>query len=563
MMSSSGQKYPVAPGAEPPVRQAPEALLQVEGLSLSIGGAAILQDVSLSLPQGEILALTGESGSGKSMTALAAIGLLPDRAETSGRLLLAGRDLLTLPERDLCALRGREVGMVFQEPMTALNPVQRIGDQVMETILIHKAMPRAAARARAAEVMARVGLDPARIPPSRYPHELSGGQRQRVGIAMAIALRPKLLIADEPTTALDVTTQAQILELLTGLVREEGMGMLMITHDLAVVAGMADRIAVMNAGRIVEQGPTAQVLSEQRHPYTRQLFEASRHQAALAPITPGEPLLSVQEAVRDYPLPRKSLLAPRGQFRAVKGVSFDIRRGERVGLVGESGCGKSTLARAILGLEPLQAGTITLGGRPILSHGKPDPEIRRRVQVVFQDPYGSFNPRHSVGRIIAEPFHLLPDPPKGAARQAAIAGALTAVGLKPEHAEAPIHAFSGGQRQRIAIARALIIEPELVIFDEAVSALDVRVRAQILDLVAELSRTRGLGYLFVSHDLSVVRGVTDRVLVMREGEIVEHGATAEVFDNPRHWYTKSLMEAAPRLPAPETGGDDDAGGEPL
>ena len=231
--------------------------------------------------------------------------------------------------------------------------------------------------------------------------------------------------------------------------------------------------------------------------------------------------------------------------------------------MGESGCGKSTLARAILGLEPLQAGTITLGGRPILSHGKPDPDIRRRVQVVFQDPYGSFNPRHSVGRIIAEPFHLLPDPPKGAARQAAIAGALAAVGLKPEHAEAPIHAFSGGQRQRIAIARALIIEPELVIFDEAVSALDVRVRAQILDLVAELSRTRGLGYLFVSHDLSVVRGVTDRVLVMREGEIVEHGATAEVFDNPRHWYTKSLMEAAPRLPAPEMGGEDDAGGEPL
>ncbi|MBE9636187.1 ABC transporter ATP-binding protein [Salipiger mangrovisoli] len=563
MSVSSGQKYPGGPGAEPPVRQVSQALLQVEGLSLAFGGTAILRDVSLSLPQGEILALTGESGSGKSMTALAAIGLLPERAETSGRLLLSGRDLMTLPERDLCALRGREVGMVFQEPMTALNPVQRIGDQVMETILIHKAMSRDAARARAAEVMARVGLDPERIPPTRYPHELSGGQRQRVGIAMAIALRPKLLIADEPTTALDVTTQAQILDLLTGLVRDEGMGLLMITHDIAVVAGMADRIAVMNAGRIVEQGPTAQVLAEQRHPYTRQLFEASRHQAPLAPVTPGETQLSVQQAVRDYPLPRRHPLAPRRMFRAVKGVSFDIRRGERVGLVGESGCGKSTLSRAILGLEPLQAGMITLDGKPILSHGRPDPEIRRRVQVVFQDPYGSFNPRHSVGRIIAEPFHLLPDPPKGAARQAAIAGALTAVGLKPEHAGAPIHAFSGGQRQRIAIARALIIEPELVIFDEAVSALDVRVRAQILDLVAELSRRRGLSYLFVSHDLSVVRSITDRVLVMREGEIVERGDTSDVFDNPRHWYTKTLMEAAPRLRAPETGGEDDAGGEPL
>ncbi|MCA0995135.1 ABC transporter ATP-binding protein [Alloyangia pacifica] len=562
-VSSSWRKYPGGPGAAPPVRQTAQALLETRDLALSIGGTPILQGVSLRLQPGEILALTGESGSGKSMTALAAIGLLPERAETSGQLLLRGQDLLTLPERDLCALRGREVGMVFQEPMTALNPVQRIGDQVMETILIHKAMPRDAARARAAEVMARVGLDPARIPPTRYPHELSGGQRQRVGIAMAIALRPKLLIADEPTTALDVTTQAQILDLLTGLVREEGMGLLMITHDLAVVAGMADRIAVMNEGRIVEQGPTREVLTEQRHPYTRQLFEASRHQPELAPVTAGETMLSVAEAVRAYPLPRQRLFAPRGQFRAVKGVSFDIRRGERVGLVGESGCGKSTISRAILGLEPLQEGQITLDGKPILSHGKPDPEIRRRVQVVFQDPYGSFNPRHSVGRIIAEPFHLLPNPPKGAARQAAIAGALTAVGLKPEHADAPIHAFSGGQRQRIAIARALIIEPELVIFDEAVSALDVRVRAQILDLVADLSRARGLSYLFVSHDLSVVRGITDRVLVMREGEIVERGDTSDVFDNPQHWYTKSLMEAAPRLPGPEMGGDDDAGGEPL
>ncbi|SDH45480.1 dipeptide ABC transporter ATP-binding protein [Alloyangia pacifica] len=556
MIPSSRPEYPGGPGAT-------QALLQVDRLSLSISGTDILQEVSLTLAQGEILALTGESGSGKSMTALAAIGLLPEGAATSGRLLLSGRDLLTLPERDLCALRGREVGMVFQEPMTALNPVQRIGDQVMETILVHRAMGRDAARARAAEVMARVGLDPERIPPTRYPHELSGGQRQRVGIAMAIALRPKLLIADEPTTALDVTTQAQILELLTGLVREEGMAMLMITHDLAVVAGMADRIAVMKAGRIVEQGRTAQVLAEQRHQYTRQLFEASRHQAPLVPVSPGETQLSVREAVRDYPLPRKHPFAPRRAFRAVKGVSFDIRRGERVGLVGESGCGKSTLSRAILGLEPLQAGQISLDGKPILSHGRPDPEIRRRVQVVFQDPYGSFNPRHSVGRIIAEPFHLLPDPPKGAARQAAIAGALSAVGLKPEHAEAPIHAFSGGQRQRIAIARALIIEPELVIFDEAVSALDVRVRAQILDLVAELSRTRGLSYLFVSHDLSVVRSITDRLLVMRDGEIVERGDTSDVFDNPRHWYTKSLMEAAPKLPALAMGGDDDAGGKPL
>ncbi|MBR9839786.1 MAG: ABC transporter ATP-binding protein [Rhodobacteraceae bacterium] len=533
-------------------------LLHVDGLSMRIHDRQILRDVSLTIAPGEIVALTGESGSGKSMTAFATMGLLPFAAETTGALRLDGTDLLTLPEERLCALRGRDIGMVFQEPMTALNPVQRIGDQVAETILIHKAAPRVEAHRRAAEALARVGLPPDRVPPTRYPHELSGGQRQRVVIAMAIALRPRLLIADEPTTALDVTTQAQILELLRGFVRDEGMGLMMITHDLAVVSEMADRIAVMKDGEIVEQGETATLFRTMRHPYTRQLFEASRHRADLPPARAEAPLLSVDGVTRRYPGPRR-LFRPREDHVAVNGVSLEIRRGERVGLVGESGCGKSTLSRAILGLEPVQGGSISLDGRAVFSHGRPDPEVRRRVQVVFQDPYGSFNPRHRVGRLVSEPFHLLPDPPTGAARDAAIAEALTAVGLKPEHAESYIHAFSGGQRQRIAIARALIIRPELVIFDEAVSALDVRVRAQILDLIAGLSRSHGLTYLFISHDLSVVRGITDRVLVMRAGEIVEQGPTDAVFDNPQHWYTKSLIAAAPSLPQPSGGGDTDAG----
>jgi len=526
------------------------SLLSVETLSLAIHGTPILKDVSLDLAPGRILAITGESGSGKSMTALAVMGLLPRGAATRGRVLLEGADLLARSERAMCAVRGREIGMVFQEPMTALNPVQTIGDQVAETVLIHGALPRGAARARAAETLARVGLDPAHIPPSRYPHELSGGQRQRVVIAMAIALRPKLLIADEPTTALDVTTQAQILDLLSGLVAEDGMGLTIITHDLAVVAGMAHEIAVMRRGEVVERGPTAEVLARMRHPYTRMLFEASRHRVRLPPrpAPAPAPLLAVRGVCRDYPLPRAHLFAAPRRHPAVSEVSFTLDRGERVGLVGESGSGKSTLTRAILGLDPVDRGEITLDGAPVFADGHPNLAVRRKMQVVFQDPFGSFNPRHRVERLIAEPFHLLDTPPDGAARRAAIARALTDVGLTPEDAGKYIHEFSGGQRQRIAIARALIVRPELILLDEAVSALDVSVRARILDLLADLSGHYGLAYLFISHDLGVVESVTDRVLVMQHGRIVEAGETARVFSNPSHPYTQSLLAAAPRLP---------------
>ncbi|KUF09709.1 ABC transporter ATP-binding protein [Pseudoponticoccus marisrubri] len=523
-------------------------LLAVDGLGVTIHGTQILRDVSFRVGPGEIFALIGESGSGKSMTALAAMGLLPHAATTSGRITLGGTELLALSERRLCSLRGREMGMIFQEPMTALNPVQSIGQQVSETIRIHTDSSRRNAEARAREVLERVGLPPERFALSRYPHELSGGQRQRVGIAMAIALRPRLLIADEPTTALDVTTQAQIIELLTGLARSEGMALMMITHDLAVVSGMADRIAVMRAGEIVESAPTRRLFAEMRHPYTRALFEASRHTADLPPPPAPKRLLTVEGVSCDYPLPRAHPLARRGRFRAVRDVSFAIDRGERVGLVGESGCGKSTLTRAILGLEEVSAGRIALDGQPVFTHHRPNMETRRRMQVVFQDPYGSFNPRHKVRRLITEPFHLLdPRPaPDEAARR--VDEALAAVGLSAGDADKYIHAFSGGQRQRIAIARALIIRPDLIVFDEAVSALDVRVRAQILDLMADLSRAYGLTYLFISHDLAVVRSITDRVLVMQAGRIVEEGPTARVFDQPDHAYTQSLIAAAPRLP---------------
>ncbi|MDA9351988.1 dipeptide ABC transporter ATP-binding protein [Ascidiaceihabitans sp.] len=524
------------------------SLLSITNLSLSINGTPILRDVSLSVNTGEIVAVTGESGSGKSLTALASMGLLPKGSQATGTITLEGQDLLTTSEADLCNIRGNNIGMVFQEPMTALNPVQTIGAQVAETILIHGSTSKSDAMARAADVLTRVGLPQDRFPLSRYPHELSGGQRQRVVIAMAIALRPKLLIADEPTTALDVTTQAQILDLLQDLARDYDMGLLMITHDLAVVSDMADKIVVMRLGEVVEQGETKSLLTNMQHDYTKMLFAASGHQVNLPDLPASDVLLSVKNVVRDYTTPRKTVFGSKGVFRALNKVSFDIKRGERLGLVGESGCGKSTLTRAILGLEDVQGGEITLDGAPVFTGRKPNLAVRRKMQVVFQDPFGSFNPRHKVARLITEPFHLLETPPARNERQRLINQTLAAVGLDPSDAHKYIHQFSGGQRQRIAIARALIIQPDLIVFDEAVSALDVSVRAQILDLLADLSAKYNLTYLFISHDLSVVRTITDRVLVMQRGEIVEQGETEQVFTAPNHPYTQELIAAAPVLP---------------
>ena len=536
------------------------SLLAIERLGVSIGTTEVLRDVSLHLQAGEILGLVGESGSGKSMTALAVMGLLPEGAQATGSVRLAGREITTLAERDLCRLRGAGVGMIFQEPMTALNPLMAIGDQVAETLIVHRGLARSEARRIARDRLDRVGLPAPRFPLTLYPHELSGGQRQRVAIALAIALRPHLLIADEPTTALDVTTQAEVLALLRDLVREEGMALLLITHDLAVTAQMAARVAVMQDGRIVEEGPTEALFRAPARPYTRALLAAAR----LAPLSDAyldqgkaagafswqkaskpdaDALLRVEDARRSYRLPRPSLFAAAPELHAVDGVSFSLRAGESLGLVGESGCGKSTLTRAILGLDPLSGGRITLAGAPVSP--RMPPAQRAAVQVVFQDPYGSFDPRQTVARLIAEPFHLTGRPPDAETR---IDAALSDVGLSPEDRDRYIHEFSGGQRQRLAIARALIIRPRLIVLDEAVSALDVRVRAQVLALLARLQADHGLSYLFISHDLSVVRAVTTRCLVMQAGRIVEAGPTADLFTAPRHPYTRRLLAATPRLP---------------
>ncbi|MFN3938289.1 MAG: ABC transporter ATP-binding protein [Gemmobacter sp.] len=521
------------------------SLLSVRDLSLSIHGTPILDRVGFDLAAGEVFGLVGESGSGKSLTAFSLMRLLPEGAEVSGRAELDGTDLLAQSEAQMCRIRGRDIGMIFQEPMTALNPVQTIGDQVAETLIVHGAATRAEAAQAARARLDRVGLTAERFPLDRYPHELSGGQRQRVCIAMAVALRPRLLVADEPTTALDVTTQAQILDLLKGLVAEEGMALLLITHDLAVVAGLADRVAVMQAGRIVEQGPTETLFRTRRHDYTRRLFAASAHRPDRQPQAIATPLLEVADARRSYALPRQHLFRQAPRIEAVRGVSFTLRQGESLGLVGESGCGKSTLTRAILGLEPLQGGIIRLDGDTIDAR-RMTPHLRAKMQVVFQDPYGSFNPRHRVERLVAEPFHLAPAP--AAERRVRVAEALSDVGLSPADMGKYIHEFSGGQRQRIAIARALIVRPKLIILDEAVSALDVRVRAQILDLLAALQASHGLSYLFISHDLHVVRAITDRVLVMQAGQIVEQGDTETVFTAPQHPYTRQLIAATPVIP---------------
>lgn len=527
------------------------ALLEIENLALSIRDTPILRDIDLAIEAGEVLGIVGESGSGKSITAMAVMQLLPGGASWSGSVRLDGKPLEAFSEKQMCELRGNDIGMVFQEPMTALNPVQTIGDQVAETILVHSGKSRGEAKRAARDALNRVGLPAEQFPLDRYPHDLSGGQRQRVVIAMAIALRPKLLIADEPTTALDVTTQAQILTLLKKLVEEDGMGLILITHDLAVVADMADHIVIMKDGEIVEAGETVSLFRKMSHPYTRALFEASNHvpRRNLAhDANASKPVIEIDAVVRDYALPRRSLFTAPGHFRAVDHVSLAIMHGENVGLVGESGCGKSTLTRAILALDAVQGGEIRLDGQLFSTIGAgPDRQMRRRVQVVFQDPYSSFNPRHRVDRLVSEPFFLLENPPGAEERDERVARALDNVGLQPSDAHKYIHEFSGGQRQRIAIARALIIEPSLIVLDEAVSALDVSIRAQILDLLADLSDRLAVSYLFISHDLSVVRAITDRVLVMKAGKIVEEGKTEDVFRNPRHAYTQELLAATPIL----------------
>ena len=522
--------------------------LALKKLSLRIGKDTILSDLDLTLQPGEITGLVGRSGSGKSMTALAIMGLAPRHAEVFGEILLDGENLLEKSETEWRDIRGGRIGMVFQEPMTALNPLQSIGAQVAETILIHSNASKREALARAEETLRRVGLDPNEIPLDRYPHELSGGQRQRVVIAIAIAMHPKILICDEPTTALDVTTQAEILDLLRRLARDDDIAVLLITHDLAVISQLADRIAIIKNGKVVDQAAPQEFFGGSLSEAARELVSAPlKRPDKLSEIdAPSPVIIEARDVVCTYHQPGRSVFSSREPFRAVNGVSLSIRKGENIGLVGASGCGKSTLARALLGLQPMAKGAIGIGDASFpAANIAAMRAARRKVQIVFQDPYSSFNPRHRIKKIISEPFHLFDRPPDKTQQSERASDVLQSVGLSARDAEKYPHEFSGGQRQRIAIARALITDPEIIVLDEATSALDIAARNRVLALLQSLSEERGVSFLFITHDLSVIRDIADRTLVMKAGVIVEEGATKEIFADPQHPYTKSLIAAAP------------------
>ncbi len=524
-------------------------VLQIDNLSLALPAMAdrpyAIQNLSLSIAPGETLCVVGESGSGKSLTALATIGLLPRAVKPAGGAIrLAGRDLIGLSERAMQDVRGREIGMIFQEPMTSLNPVMRVQDQISETFEAHGALDRKGRAERTLELINEVGLpDPVAIARA-YPHELSGGQRQRVMIAMALAMEPKLIIADEPTTALDVTTQAQILKLIDALRKKHGTAVLFITHDFGVVAEIADRVAVLQHGIMVEEGPAAAVLHMPQHDYTKRLLAAV---PSLIPPPPkdlaGAPkAFQVKDLTKTYK--GRGLFRKGREVKAADHVPFDIQRGETLGLVGESGSGKSTVGRCVMRLIEPDEGSIRIGDLSIreLTQAQFRPQ-RKRIQMVFQDPFASLNPRRTVGRIIAEgPIA------QGVSKRDAMETArklLDLVGLNANATDRYPHEFSGGQRQRIGIARALALEPEVLVADEPVSALDVSVQAQILALMQDLQKRLGLAILFVTHDLRVAAQMCDRIAVMQKGVIVELQPTAKLFENPQHAYTKALLAAVP------------------
>jgi peptide/nickel transport system ATP-binding protein len=559
-------------------------VLAVEGLTVSFraDGAwrPVVEELSFTIAPQETLAVVGESGSGKSVTALSVMRLLPPgQSRIEGRIALDGRALLPLAEHEMRRVRGNEIAMIFQEPMTSLNPVLTVGFQVAEALIYHRGLGRAAAEAEALRLLERVRIPAARSRFHEFPHRFSGGMRQRVMIAMALACRPRLLIADEPTTALDVTIQAQILELVKMLQEEEGMSVLFITHDMGVVAEIADRVVVMHRGRAVEQGETRQIFAAARAPYTRALIAAVPRLGSMLgqarplrfPVVDAEtgesdtptptpetvdaaerPLLEVAGLVTRFDIRSGFLSRVSGRVHAVEDVSFALRRGETLALVGESGCGKSTTGRSILRLVPPTGGRILFEGADIASLDRGGLiAMRRRMQMIFQDPFASLNPRKRVGAALAEPIvvHRLAGRAEAHAR---VAELLRRVGLAPDMADRFPHEFSGGQRQRLCIARALALEPRLIVADEAVSALDVSVKGQVLNLLLDLQAELGLAYLFISHDIAVVERVSHRVAVMYMGEIVEIGPRAAIFGDARHPYTKRLIAAVP-VPDPMRG----------
>lgn len=554
-------------------------ILSVQNLTTSfrIGSAwrPAVCGISFDIKAGETLAIVGESGSGKSITALSIMRLLPKQnTRVDGAILFDQRSILDLPENEMRHIRGNSIAMIFQEPMTSLNPVLTVGAQIAEALRLHRGLGKVQTQAEVLRLLDKVGIPDSRRRIDDYPHRLSGGMRQRIMIAMALACNPQLLIADEPTTALDVTIQAQILDLIKALQKEANMAVLVITHDMGVVAEIADRTIVMTAGEIVESGNTSNVLSNPTHTYTKTLLAAvpqlgamdgsSRPmrfpvvdlstgavQAPAKPYTPPdskkENVLEVRNLVTRFDVRSGLFGKVKSRVHAVENVSFSLAAGETLSIVGESGCGKSTTGRSILRLVEAQSGTVTLGGTNILSMQKSElRDARRNIQMIFQDPFASLNPRMTVGALIAEPIlaHGL------ASREDALTKArdlLRAVGLSPDMSERYPHEFSGGQRQRICIARALSLEPHIIVADESVSALDASSKAQVINLMLDLQETLNLSYLFISHDMAVVERISHRVAVMYLGEIVEIGARAEVFGNPQHPYTQRLLAAVPTL----------------
>ena len=532
-----------------------EPLLRIRDLSVSFdvpgGEVRAVRNLSLDIHPGETVGLVGESGSGKSVTALSILQLLPYpiARHPGGSIRFRDQELLGAPEPVLRRVRGNRVAMIFQEPMTSLNPLHTIEKQVGEVLLVHKALGRAEARARTLELLGLVGLAEAERRLGAYPHQLSGGQRQRVMIAMALANEPDLLIADEPATALDVTIQAQILRLLKDLQARFGMALLLITHDLGVVRKTADRVGVMTQGEIVETGPTAEIFDRPAHPYTRGLLEAQPGGEPLRPASQAPTVMAAWDLRIWFPIKAGVLKRTVGHIKAVDGVSLSVREGHTVGVVGESGSGKTTLGLALLRLERSR-GSIEFRGREIQGLGRRALRpLRREMQVVFQDPYGSLSPRLSVAQIVEEGLRVHRLGGTREERLALIDRALEEVGIDPAARDRYPHEFSGGQRQRIAIARALVLKPRFVVLDEPTSALDMSVQAQIVDLLRALQARHRLAYLFISHDLKVVRALSHEVIVLRDGEVVEQGPTAQVFDHPQHPYTRALMAAAFELEA--------------
>ncbi|MFQ6756004.1 ABC transporter ATP-binding protein [Cereibacter sphaeroides] len=523
-----------------------EPVLDVKGLRVAFqtndGEVQAVRGIDLSVMPGETVAIVGESGSGKSQTTMALMGLLAQNGRATGSALYRGRELIGLSERELNKVRGDKITMIFQEPMTSLDPLYRIGDQLAEPLRFHRGLSKREARPRIVELLRLVGIPEPERRIDSYPHELSGGQRQRVMIAMALACDPDILIADEPTTALDVTIQAQILTLLADLQKRLGMAILFITHDLGIVQRFADRVYVMQAGEVVETGETAALFEAPSHPYTRMLLDAEP-EGTKAPPPETAPVLMEGRNVEVVFSSGGGLFEAPNKLRAVDGVSVRLRQGQTIGVVGESGSGKSTLGRALLRLLP-SAGLVTFEGRELARDAAEMRPLRRRMQLVFQDPFGSLSPRMTVGRIITEGLKIHEPDLSTRERDRRAGEALAEVGLSPAMRNRYPHEFSGGQRQRIAIARSMILKPRVIVLDEPTSALDRSVQKQIVDLLRDLQARHGLSYLFISHDLAVVRALADYILVMKEGRIVEEGQTADIFDRPQEAYTRTLMAAA-------------------